>query len=82
VGLTVWAPGDERRCVECVERVEFVPGVGRRLRGFIRWRLLRDDRFEDESRVPVFRSRSRNVIDDQREEQTGQVAYGPQGGTF
>jgi len=49
VGLTVWAPGDERRCVECVERLEFVrePGVGRRLRGFIRWRVLRDDRFED-----------------------------------
>jgi hypothetical protein len=47
LGLTVWAAADERRCLECVERIEFVPGSGRRLRGFIRWRVLRDDRFED-----------------------------------
>ncbi len=53
VGLTVWAPGGERRCVECVERLEFVPGVGRRLKCFMRWRLLRDDRFEDERASPV-----------------------------
>ncbi len=51
VALTVWAVGDQRRCVECVERIEFVPGPARRVRGFIRWRVLRDDRF-DELRLP------------------------------
>ncbi len=54
ITLTVWASGDERRCLECVERLEFLPGPGRSLQGFIRWRVLRDDRLEDRSSpVPV-----------------------------
>jgi hypothetical protein len=48
MALTVWSVGDERRCIECVERLEFVPGPRRRVQGFIRWRVLRDDRFDDE----------------------------------
>ena len=45
-GLTVRATGG-RRCVSCCVAVEFVPGVGRRLKGFIRSRVLRDDARDD-----------------------------------
>ncbi len=61
VELTVWAQGDHRRCVECVERLEFVPGPSRRVRGFLRWRVLRDDQF-DERRSHSERSAERELV--------------------
>jgi hypothetical protein len=64
IALTVWA-ADERRCLECVERIEFVPGAGRRLRGFLCWRVLRDDRFEDRRSSPAaVEDVSQLVLDD------------------
>ena len=48
LGLTVRdATGAGRVCVECVAAREFVPGPRRRLRGFLSWRIRRDDHEDD-----------------------------------
>ena len=49
VTLTVRVSAEDasRRCCDCVAASEFEGGTGRKLRGFLRWRVRRDDVHDD-----------------------------------